>query len=64
MAESDDLIRAAEQHLMVAHDAAAAHGADADLLGVTLLADGGAVIDVMVWKEFLGQIELPSTNKD
>ena len=48
MAEGDDLVRAAEQHLMVAHDAAAAHGADADLLGVTLLADGGAVVDVMV----------------
>ena len=41
-------VRAAEQYLMVAHDAAAAHGADADLLGVALLADGGAVIDVMV----------------
>ena len=48
MAESDDLVRTAEQHLVVAHDAAAAHGADADLLGVALLADGGAVIDVMV----------------
>ena len=48
MAEGDDLVRAAEQYLVVAHDAAAAHGADADLLGVALLADSGTVIDVMV----------------
>ena len=48
MAEGDDLIRAAEQHLMVAHDAAAAHGADADLLGVALLADSGTVINIVV----------------
>ena len=48
MPEGDHLIRAAEQHLMVAHDAATAHRADADLLRVTLLADGGAVVDVVV----------------
>ena len=33
---------------MVAHDAAAAHGADADLLGVALLADSGTVINIVV----------------
>ena len=48
MAEGDDLVRAAEQHLVVTHDAAAAHGADADLLGVALLTDGRTVIDVVV----------------
>lgn len=48
MAEGDDLVRAAEQYLVVAHDAAAAHGADADLLGVALLADSGTVINIVV----------------
>ena len=48
MAEGDDIIRATEQHLMVAHDAAAAHGADADLLRVALLADSGTVINIVV----------------
>ena len=37
MLEGDDLVRTAEQHLVVAHDAAAAYRADADLLRVTLL---------------------------
>ena len=46
--EGDHFVRAAEQHLVVAHDAASAHGADADLLRVTLLTHGGAIVDIVV----------------
>ena len=48
MLEGDDLVRTAEQHLVVAHDAASAHGADADLLGVALLAHRGTVVNIMI----------------
>ena len=48
MLEGDHFVRAAEQHLVVAHDAAAAYRADADLLRVTLLAHRGAVVDIVV----------------
>ena len=49
MLEGDHLIRAAEQHFVIAHDAAAAHRADTDLLRVTLLADGGTIVHIVIF---------------
>ena len=49
MADGHNLFRAAEQHIMVAHNAAAAHGADAQFLRAALLAHSVAVIDILIF---------------
>src|SRR5699024_10470877 len=48
MAQGQRLVRAAEQNLMFADDAASAHGADPQLLYAAFAAHLGAVIDVFV----------------
>ena len=47
VAQRHDLVGAAEQHIVLAHNAAAADGADAQLLRAALLAHLRAVVDVL-----------------
>lgn len=46
--EGDHLIRTAEQHFVITHDAATAHGTDTNFLRVALLTDRRTIIHIVI----------------
>ena len=49
MLESNHFIRTAEQHFVITHDAAAAHGTDTNFLRVALLTDRRTIIHIVIF---------------
>ena len=49
MLEGDHLIRTAEQHFVITHDAATAHGTDTNFLRVALLTDRRTIIHIVIF---------------